>query len=262
MSDSPLKSWLERDGQVLRLQLARPKANIVDAAMIDALSAALDSHIAESRLMAVVLDADGPNFSFGASVEEHLPAQCAGMLDKLNALLARMLDCPVPIIAAVKGHCLGGGLELACAAGRIVAAPGAKLGQPEISLAVIAPAASCLLPERIGQSQAEALLLSGNSVDAHAALEMGLVDDISDDPAQAAMAWIDANLIGKSATSLRIAVHAARYDYVTRVKKKLATVTAMYLDDLMKTKDAVEGLEAFLEKRKPVWENDAKGAER
>ncbi|MDH3546595.1 MAG: enoyl-CoA hydratase/isomerase family protein, partial [Gammaproteobacteria bacterium] len=131
MSDGPLKSWLEADGRVLRLQLARPKANIIDASMIDALSIALDGYIAEPRLMAAVLDAEGPNFSFGASVEEHLPEQCAGMLDKLNALLTLMIEYPVPIVAAINGHCLGGGLEVACAASRIIAARNASLGQPE-----------------------------------------------------------------------------------------------------------------------------------
>ncbi|MFQ5982380.1 MAG: enoyl-CoA hydratase/isomerase family protein, partial [Woeseiaceae bacterium] len=158
MTNSPLKVWLEREDRILRLCLSRPKANIIDAAMIDALNAALESHADDPQLMAVVLDADGPNFSFGASVEEHLPGQCAEMLRKLNGLIVQMIGYPVPIIAAVRGHCLGGGLEVACAGNILIAAPDAKLGQPEISLAVIAPAASCLLPERIGQSQAEMLL--------------------------------------------------------------------------------------------------------
>ncbi len=261
MTDGPLKSWFERDKQVLRLQLAQPKANIIDAAMIDALTTALAKHVANSRLMAVVLDAEGPNFSFGASVEEHLPGQCAGMVKKLHALITQMIEYPVPIIAAVHGQCLGGGLEVACAANLIIAAPDTRLGQPEISLAVFAPAASCLLPERIGQSQAEMLLLSGQSVDADKARQIGLVDEVSDEPAQAALVWIDANIIGKSASSLRIAVTAARHDYIARVKEKLQAVEAMYLDELMQTNDAVEGLNAFLEKRKPVWENTETGAD-
>lgn len=260
MSKSPLKTWLERDGQVLRLQLARPKANIIDAEMINALSAALDRHTSEPRLMAVVLDAEGPNFSFGASVEEHLPDQCAVMMNKLNALITQMIEFPVPIVAAVNGHCLGGGLELACAASRIITARNASLGQPEISLAVFAPVASCLLPERIGQGHAESLLLSGNSIDARTALDIGLCDELSDEPTQAALTWIDANIVGKSASSLRMAVTAARHDYIARIKKKLETVTEMYLEELMQTKDALEGLNAFLEKRTPVWENNVKGA--
>ncbi len=262
MSDSPLKSWLERDEQVLRLQLSRPKANIIDAAMIGALADTLSAHADDARLMAVLLDAAGPHFSFGASVEEHLPDQCTEMLKKINALIMQMLEYPVPIVAAVRGQCLGGGLEVACAASPIIAAPDAMLGQPEISLAVIAPAASCLLPERIGQAQAELLLLSGKSIDAERAKQIGLVDEISESPDDAALAWIDANLIGKSASTLRIALAAARLDYVERIRRKLEVVEKIYLDELMSTRDPVEGLTAFLEKRDPVWANTSKGAER
>lgn len=261
MPDTPLKAWLERDGHLLRLRLARPKANLIDAAMISALDDALSKYLDEPALSCILLDAQGPHFSFGASVEEHLPGQCAGMVRKLHALITQMIEYPVPIIAAVHGQCLGGGLEVACAANLIIAAPDTRLGQPEISLAVFAPAASCLLPERIGQSQAEMLLLSGQSVDADKARQIGLVDEVSDEPAQAALAWIDANIIGKSASSLRIAVTAARHDYIARVKEKLQAVEAMYLDELMKTNDAVEGLNAFLEKRKPVWDNTVPGAD-
>jgi cyclohexa-1,5-dienecarbonyl-CoA hydratase len=261
MSDTPLKTRLGSDEQILRLTLAKPKANIIDAEMISALSAALESHAADERLMAVVLDAEGPHFSFGASVEEHLPDQCAEMLKKINALIMQMVEYPVPIVAAVQGQCLGGGLELACAAGLIIAAPDAMLGQPEISLAVIAPAGSCLLPERILQPQAEMLLLSGKSIDAERAKQIGLVDEISDAPAEAALAWIDENLLGKSASSLRIALKAARRDYIERIRSELKIIERMYLDTLMQTKDPVEGLNAFLEKRDPVWENARKGAD-
>lgn len=261
MTDNPLKTWFECDDQVLRLQLARPEANIIDARMIDALGTALDIHVNDKRMLAVILDAEGPHFSFGASVEEHLPDQCAAMLRKIHSLVMQMLEYPVPIVAAVQGQCLGGGLEVACAANPIIAAPDAKLGQPEISLAVFAPAASCLLPERVGQSQAEMLLLSGKSIDAQRAKTIGLVDEVSESPTEAALAWVDENLIGKSASSLRIAVKAARLDYAERIGTKLDLVEKMYVEELMQTKDPVEGLNAFLEKRKPSWENDPEGAD-
>jgi cyclohexa-1,5-dienecarbonyl-CoA hydratase len=261
MTDNPLKVWLESEGTVLRLRLSRPKANIIDAAMIGALSSAFDNHATNSSLMAVLLDAEGPNFSFGASVEEHLPGQCDAMLKELHALIVAMIEYPVPIIAAVQGQCLGGGLEVACAASMIIAGPDAQLGQPEISLAVFAPAASCLLPERIGQSQAEMLLLSGRSVGAKRARQMRLVDKVCDEPAEAALAWINKNITGKSPSSIRIAIAAARHDYIARIKSKLAAVEKMYLDEVMQTNDAVEGLTAFLENRKPVWENAATGAD-
>ncbi len=255
MADSPLKVWFDRDGKLLRLRLARPKANIIDAAMIAALDAACAEHLDNADLLAVLLDHEGPHFSFGASVEEHLPGQCAAMLKGLHGLIRKMVVAPVPILVAVRGQCLGGGLEVAAAGSRIYAAPGAHLGQPEIKLAVFAPAASCLLPERIGQARAEDLLTSGRSVAAEEAVAMGLVDAVAEDPEAAALAYFDAHLASLSASSLRLAVQAARFGYGKRVGRKLDTVERLYLETLMQTGDAVEGLTAFVEKRAPEWRN-------
>jgi len=252
---SPLKVWLDREGRLLRVRLARPKANIVDAEMIAALSEALDGHLDDGSLGAVLLDAEGPHFSFGASVEEHLPDQCADMLASLHALIMKLAGSPVPVLCAINGQCLGGGLEVALACGRLFASKDASLGQPEIKLAVFAPAASCLLPPRIGQGAAEDLLYTGRSVDGDEALQMGLVDDLSDDPEAAALVYFDQHLAGLSASSLRHAVEAARAPVVARLKDDLARVEKIYLDSLMSTRDAIEGLEAFVEKRKPNWEH-------
>jgi cyclohexa-1,5-dienecarbonyl-CoA hydratase len=255
MGATPLHAELEKDGVLLRLRLSRPKANIVDAAMIAALRTALDEHLAGPRLRAVLLEAEGPHFSFGASVEEHLPASCAAMLRELHALILQLVACPVPVLVAVRGQCLGGGLELALAGHMIFAAPGATLGQPEIKLAVFAPAASCLLPERIGPSRAADLLLSGRGIGAEEAHRIGLVDVLSDDPSQAALAYFEEHLAPRSASSLRFAVRAARFDLVYRIRRKLAEVERLYLEELMATHDAVEGLAAFIAKRPPVWED-------
>lgn len=255
MSGSPLRAWVEKDGALLRLRLSRPKANIVDAAMIAALRAALGEHLPGARLRAVLLDAEGAHFSFGASVEEHLPESCAAMLRDLHALILQMLSSPVPILVAVRGQCLGGGLEVAAAGHRIFAAPGASLGQPEMKLGVFAPAASCLLPERIGQSRAEDLLLSGRSLGAEEAHRIGLVDAVADDPEAAALAWFDEHLAQKSASSIRFAVRAARDGFRERVAEKFARVERMYLTELMATRDAVEGLSAFIARRPPKWED-------
>jgi cyclohexa-1,5-dienecarbonyl-CoA hydratase len=254
MSGAPLKVELEKDGALLRLRLSRPKANIVDAAMIAALRAALREHLPGVQLRAVLLEAEGPHFSFGASVEEHLPGSCAAMLRELHALILTLVASTAPVLVAVRGQCLGGGLELAAAGHLIFAAPGATLGQPEIKLAVFAPAASCLLPERIGPSRAADLLFSGRSIGAEEAHRIGLVDALADDPSHAALAYFEEHLAPRSPGSLRIAVHAARFDFVARVRRKLAKVERLYLKELMATHDALEGLSAFVEKRPPVWE--------
>jgi cyclohexa-1,5-dienecarbonyl-CoA hydratase len=256
MSDtSPIKTWGERDGALLRLRLAAPKANIVDAAMIAALHEALVEHRERRGLRAALLDAEGPHFSFGASVEEHLADRCAQMLSTLHALLIAMVEFPVPILAAVRGQCLGGGLEVALAAGPIFATPDAQFGQPEMKLGVFAPAASCLLTYRINQVDAEDLLFSGRSVNGEEARAMGLVHALAADPEAAALAYFDTHLAPKSAAALACAVAAVRAPRIRTLRHRLAEVEALYLDRLMKTHDANEGLAAFLAKRAPTWEH-------
>lgn len=255
MTESPLKTWLDRDGKLLRLRLDRPKANIIDAAMIAALDSALAAQRGNGDLVAVLLDHSGPHFSFGASIEEHFPDKMAEMLALFHGLLKRMLDFPSPILVAVGGQCLGGGLELALAGTLIFAARDAKLGQPEIKLGFFAPAASCLLPERIGPSAADDLLLSGRSITAEEALRMRVVDRLAEDPQAAALAYFDEYLAPHSACALRFAVKASRAGLARRVGARLDEVEQLCGTDLVKTADALEGLLAFQEKRAPKWKN-------
>jgi cyclohexa-1,5-dienecarbonyl-CoA hydratase len=259
MSVPPVRTWRERDDRLLRVRLSRPKANVLDAAMVAALdqvfSAAGRPAPGAPAVRGVLLDGEGAHFSFGASVEEHLPDRCAAMLKGFHALLLRMIELPVPILVAVKGQCLGGGLELAAAGHLLFAARDAKLGQPEIALGVFAPAASCILPERLGQGAADDLLLSGRSVDGDEALRLGLASAVAPDPEAAALAWFDAHLAGRSASSLGFAAQAARLGFAERVRSKLAAVEQLYLEKLMQTRDPVEGLKSFLEKRPPRWED-------
>jgi len=252
-AEGPLAVSLERDGALLRLRLSRPKANIVDAAMIGALRAALAEHRGRPGLIAALLDAEGPHFSFGASVEEHVADRCEAMLAALHGLVIEMLSFPAPILVAVRGQCLGGGLEVAMAGSRIFAARDAKMGQPEIKLGVFAPAASCLLPARVNQPAAEDLLLTGRSVDATEALAMGLVQAVGVDPEADALAYFDNHLAGKSSVAVALALRAARVGFVPEVKRRIAEVERIYLDELMKTHDANEGLAAFLAKRPAAW---------
>jgi len=251
----PVEIWLDRDEALLRLRLDRPKANIIDSSMVASFAQAFAAYEEPGPIRAALIDAEGPHFSFGASVEEHLPAQCAQMLSDLHELIKLMLDWPRPILVAVRGQCLGGGLELALAGSLIFAGRDAQFGQPEIKLGVFAPAASCLLPPRIGQSAAEDLLFSGRSIDAAEAKALGLVHAVADDPEAAALAYFDAHLANKSATSLACAVEAARGGFVPEVERRINQVERLYLDHLLKTRDANEGLAAFLAKRPPKWEH-------
>lgn len=251
----PLKIWFEAEGRLLRLRLNRPKANLVDAAMIAALDAALARTSGNGQLSAVILDAEGPHFSFGASVVEHLPGQCAAMLAGLHSLVLHMIESPVPLLMVVRGQCLGGGLEVALAGHLMFVAPDAALGQPEMKLGVFAPAASCLLPELIGPVRSLDLLVSGRSITGTEAATMGIAHEVAADPEHAALAYFEEHLKPKSASSLRYAVKAARLDYIMRVKEKIRAVERLYLDELMTTHDAVAGLEAFIAKGSPQWQH-------
>jgi len=255
MAEEPLKVWTERGGRLLRLRLARPKANVLDAAMIAALDEAIEAGATNRDLIAALIDHEGPHFSFGASVAEHLPENCAGMLAALHALLSRMLFWHRPILVAARGQCLGGGLELALAGTLIFAARDAAFGQPEMKLGVFAPAASVLLPARIGQARAEDLLHSGRSIDANTALAWGLASAVAEDPEALALEYFQSNLADKSAASLGFGVQAARSDFAAAANKRLLIVERLYLEGLMKTHDAVEGLNGFLQKRNPKWEH-------
>jgi cyclohexa-1,5-dienecarbonyl-CoA hydratase len=184
-----------------------------------------------------------------------MPEACAGMLSSFHGMFRTMLDASVVTLAAVRGQCLGGGLELAAFCQRVFASEDARLGQPEIVLGVFAPVASFVLSERMGRGGADDLLLSGRSITAQEALRLGLVDELHADPGAAAMAYAHTHLLPRSASSLRRAVRAARLGFSERFRGQIAQLETMYLDDLMRTADANEGLQAFLEKRQPEWKN-------
>jgi len=253
--DLCLKVWRERGGALLRLRLARPKANVIDAEMIAAFASAFSAYRNDTRLLAALVDHEGPHFSFGASVEEHLPEHCERMLKGLHALLGAMLDWPRPILVSVKGQCLGGGLEFAMAGSLLFVSPDARLGQPEVKLGVFAPAASVLLPLRVGQARAEDLLLSGRSIDGATAVAWGLASGMADDPTSLGLEYFENHLMGKSAAALAHAVRAAREPFADLARARLDDVEALYLEKLMITRDANEGLRAFIDKRQPVWEH-------
>src|SRR6516162_7569001 len=250
---SPLKVWIEAEGRLLRLRLSKPKANLIDTTMIDALDRALANHLSNPNLLTVLIDAEGPHFSYGASVEEHLPGRCEAMLQGIHGLILRMVEAPVTILVAARGQCVGGGLELALAGHLLFAAPDATLGQPEMKLGVFAPAASCLLPELIGPQRSFDLLVSGRSITGSRAAEIGLAFESTTDPTRVALAYFEEHIKAKSISSLRHAVRAARFDYSTRLRNKIATVERLYVDELMNTHDAVEGIESFIAKRAAQW---------
>jgi cyclohexa-1,5-dienecarbonyl-CoA hydratase len=239
------------EGRVLSLRLDAPPGNVLDPAMILALRRAVGDAARSPSLRAVVFAAAGSNFSYGASIQDHLPEKVAPFLEEFHALFRDLVALSLPCVAAVRGRCLGGGLELAAFCQRVVAAHDAEFGQPEIELGVFAPVASLVLPWRLRGGASDDLLLTGRRVVAKEALALGLVDALADDPEAGALEWIRTHLLAKSATALRFAVQAARAHFHASLLAQLDAVERLYLDQLMRTPDATEGVRAFLEKRKP-----------
>ena len=244
------------DGAVFwRVRLATPRANILDEAKVGELRAIQARAGRDRRLKAILLEAEGEHFSFGASVEEHLPGRFESMIAAFHSLVREVVTGDVVWLAAVHGQCLGGALELVSICHRVFASPDSRFGQPEIALGVFPPVASVVLAERVGRGAAEGLCLGGESVSGKEAARMGLVDELAEDPSEAALGWARRCLLPRSAAVLRLAVRALRTPLARRVVEDLPVVERLYLEELMSTRDAVEGLEAFLEKRPPSWED-------
>ncbi|MFC1661159.1 enoyl-CoA hydratase-related protein [Gemmatimonadota bacterium] len=256
LRDGPVRLESLEDGALWRVVLNTPKANILDMEKCGILSGIFVDAATTKPLKAVIIEAEGPHFSFGASVPEHLPDQIEAMLHGFHRLFFSILDARVVTLAAVQGQCLGGAMELAIFCNRLFASPGAVLGQPEIILGVIAPVASVMLADRVGRSRAENLLLTGGSMSAAEGLAIGLVDELAEAPGAAALEYAREHLLPKSASSLRFAVQAARAGFEDRVRKNLAEVERLFLQELINTADAQEGLNAFLEKRQAEWKDE------
>ena len=238
----------QSEGLALHLTLDAPKANVLSAKMIAALESALDAEIKPSTRL-VVFEGAGKHFSFGASVEEHQAAQAPAMLEAFHGLFRKLAALAVPTCAVVRGQCLGGGLELASWCTWIVASPDARLGQPEIQLAVFPPMASLLLPWRVGGGAALDLCLSGRTVDADEALHMGLISAVAEDPTAWWHRLVERRLAKMSAAALRFGEQAARMGLMSDMDTLLPQLERLYLDELMQTHDANEGIAAFLEGR-------------
>ena len=235
----------------LRVVLDAPKANILDGEMMGQINALLDELKDEAGLKLICFCGEGKHFSFGASVEEHVGERAAQMLDGFHGMFLRMAELGVFTAAAVSGRCLGGGMELAAFCNRVVAHPEAVFAQPEIQLAVLPPIASLILPLKVGQSRADDINVTGRNVLASEAREMGLVDELAEEPVVAVEQWAERELAAKSASSLRIAVKASRWHFNHILCEQIKPMERFYLETLMKTHDANEGLAAFLDRRKP-----------
>jgi cyclohexa-1,5-dienecarbonyl-CoA hydratase len=248
-----IKVSYTHDNSVARIILDDGKGNVLDHIMMDELLMLLDSYKDNNHIKVIIFEGAGKHFSFGASVDEHQKDMAAAM-----QLFFTLRDLSIPTLAKISGQCLGGGMELAIMCNFLFADKTAKLGQPELVLGVFPPPASIILPEKIGLARAEELLLTGKTISAERAKDIGLLNDVFDDKAALETEvnlFIENFILPKSSSSLRYGVKASRIKFNHVLGNFLPILEQLYVDSLMNTKDANEGINSFLEKRKPVWQD-------
>jgi cyclohexa-1,5-dienecarbonyl-CoA hydratase len=244
----------EIHGGTARLTINRPPLNVLDLETIGLLRACLVDALADVAVRVVEIHGGESVFSAGVDVRDHFPERAPEMLGEFHGLVRSVLYARVPVIAVVRGHCLGGGFELALAADFVLAAEGASFGQPEIRVGCFAPVASVLLPRLMPEKKALELLLTGKAITGIEAERLGLVNAVA--PAAELEIELDRfrrRLLAQSPIVLALARKAARLGSRAGFESALREAERIYLDELLKTEDAVEGLQAFIEKREPEW---------
>lgn len=246
---------LDRDGRTATITLNRPPLNILDIPTIARFGEVV-SELAEDRdLQVVVIRGAGERaFSAGVAVQDHTPDKVGPMLESLHGAIRKLRDLPAVTVAAVRGHCLGGGMELALACDLVVATEDARFGQPEIELGCYPPVAAALYPSLIGSGRTLDLLLTGRTLSCEEAERMGLVARRVSDLDEG-VAKLTAEITARSAAVVRLTKRAVQAGRDRGFSEALAESERLYLEELCPTADMEEGIAAFLEKRRPVWKH-------
>jgi cyclohexa-1,5-dienecarbonyl-CoA hydratase len=247
------------NGQVARVTLNAPKANVLDSVMMSEIHELLEGLRKNSSVKLIEFRAAGDHFSFGASVAEHTRDKCDAMLTQFHALFITLAELGIPTAAVISGKCLGGAMELAAMCNIVFCDRSAEFAQPEIILGVFPPPASLILALRVGQALADEVILTGRTIRADEALQRGFANavfDGKDELHQGVETWIRTQILPKSASSLRSAARAARWEFHRILNAGLPELHRVYVNELMATHDANEGIQAFLEKREAVWRNN------
>ncbi len=239
-----------------KIILNRPQLNILNIAMMEEINNALESFQGNRDLKVLLFGAEGKCFSAGVDVGEHMGDLAPKMIEVFHRMFRLMDKLGAVTVASVLSSCLGGGCELAIFCDLVIAADNAKLGQPEIQVGVFPPIAAQIMPRIIGRKAAMELILSGRIITAQEALQLGLVNKVvPKEELETETQQFIKPYLKLSAEVLRITKKAVVKGLMDDMEPSLKVIEDIYLNELMKTQDANEGLKAFLEKRKPVWKN-------
>jgi cyclohexa-1,5-dienecarbonyl-CoA hydratase len=245
-----------KDG-VATLTLNRAPLNVLNIEMMEEINTYLEGLKKEKSLKLLVIQAVGKAFSAGVDVGEHLGDLVYKMIEVFHKIFRLMDALKVPSIAVVNGSALGGGCELALYCDMVIATEKSKFGQPEIQVGVFPPIAALVFPRMMGRKKALELILSGDVIGAQEALALGMVNKIVP---EASLVEEVNGFIEKfkklSGIVLKLTKEATLAGLNDDMDQGLKAIEKIYLDRLMKTNDAIEGLKAFLDKRKPTWKDN------
>jgi cyclohexa-1,5-dienecarbonyl-CoA hydratase len=256
MTDARCVVRYEARDDVAWLTLDAPPLNILTAAMMADLTAALERAQADRALKAVAIAANGRAFSAGADVGEHRPEQAPEMIAAFSRLFGVLGRLELPLVMAVDGAALGAGFELAMMADVLLASERAKFGQPEIRLGFFAPVGVAWLSARIGQARALEVTCTGRSYSAAEMLAMGLVSRVvAPEELPVALESVLADLRKASPLILRMNVRLTRKLAGRPYEEARLEAERVFLSELTATEDVREGIASFFEKREPAWKN-------
>lgn len=239
------------------ITLDRPPVNVLDLALLSELRPVLDSLGADTATdFLVVRGAGARAFSAGVDVRDHAREKVPQMLEVVHGVIRRLLALPQVTIALVRGACLGGGLELATSCDLILASEESVFGTPEINVGCYPPVALARFPSLLGYHRAAELILTGRKISAREAAEIGMINRaVPAEKLEQALAALLEELRSKSGAVLRIALKGLREIRLKTFSSDLARAEELYLNELLKTEDVEEGVQAFLDKRRPEWKN-------
>jgi cyclohexa-1,5-dienecarbonyl-CoA hydratase len=246
---------VERTSAVAAIVLAKPPLNILDIAMIEEIGEALGTIESDPSVRVIVFRSLGEKaFCAGVSIQDHTPDKIGLMIPRFHDVFRLLARSDRVTIAAVQGHCLGGGLELASACDLVIAAESAQFGQPEIKLGQLPPVGVILLPRLMGYRKAAELLLTGGSISAQQAEAFGLVNRVvPPEKLSQCTSELVAELTAQSGAALRLTKQLLRRFSAGNFIDTLNTSEEFFLSTVAATDDAKEGVFAFLEKRAPKW---------
>lgn len=248
---------VERGERWAEVVLHRPPLNILDIPLMEQLDRIFAELSSSKDLVWVGLRSSSAKaFSAGVSVQDHALDKIERMLAIFHGALQRLRGLNAWTVALVDGHCLGGGMELALTCDYVLATPEAKFGQPEIRLACYPPVAAALYPWQIGRGRTLELLLTGRILGAEEALRYGLIHEVVEAGRLSERAEaLRQEVLTKSAPVVRMTKRAVRLGAELGFERALPKIERMYVEELVQVADLSEGMQAFLEKREPVYQH-------